>query len=66
MIGEFVVVAVVAEGGGALGKIAQIGFVLLVEEGVLRGEAVGNWFEVLGEDRDRLGRLERTGSGEGA
>jgi hypothetical protein len=41
-IGELVVVAVVAEGGGALGKVAEVGLVLLFEKGVLRGEAVGH------------------------
>ena len=55
MVGELVVVAVVAEGGGALGKIAEIGLVLLFENGVLGGEAVGNWFEVLGEAATEYG-----------
>ncbi len=50
VIGELIVVAVVAVGGGALGRIAEIGFVLLVEKGVLGGEAVGEWFEVIGEN----------------
>jgi hypothetical protein len=50
VLGEFVVVAVVAEGGGALRKVAEIGLVLLFEKGVLGGETVGNWFEVLGEE----------------
>ena len=53
VLGELVVVAVVAESGGALGKVAEIGLVLLFEKGVLGGEAVGNWFEVLGEDGTR-------------
>ena len=55
MLGEFVVVAVVAEGGGALGEVAEIGLVLLFEKGVLGGEAIGNWFDVLGEDGTRYG-----------
>src|SRR5579859_5336478 len=48
-LGKLVVVAVVAEGGGAFGKIAQIGFVLLIEQLVLGGGAVGYRFDVLGE-----------------
>jgi hypothetical protein len=48
VVGELVVVAVIAEGSSALGKIAEIGFVLLVEESVLSGDAVGHRFNVLG------------------
>jgi hypothetical protein len=50
---QLVVITVVAEGGGALGKIAEIGLILLVEECVLGGEAVGHGFSVLGEDGSR-------------
>src|SRR5260370_3905863 len=50
VLGELVVVAVVPEGGGTLGKVAEVGLVLLLEECVLSGEAVSNWFEVLGEN----------------
>ena len=39
---EFVVVAVVAVRSGALGIAAQVGLVLLVEERVLRGKAIGD------------------------
>jgi hypothetical protein len=44
-----VVISIVAESGGTLGKVPQIGLVLLVEKGVLGGETVGDWFEILGE-----------------
>ena len=49
-VGQLVVVAVVAESSGALGKVAQIGFVLLVEKCVLGGDAVGHRFDCLGKD----------------
>jgi len=42
-------ISIVAEGGGALGKVPQIGLGLLVEKGVLGGETVGDGFEILGE-----------------
>jgi hypothetical protein len=42
-------ISIVAEGGGALGKVPQIGLVLLVEKGVLGGGTVGDGFEILGE-----------------
>ncbi len=50
ILGELVVVAIVAIGRGAFGKVAEIGLVLLFEKSVLGGEAISNWFEVLGED----------------
>jgi hypothetical protein len=50
VVGEPVVIAVVAEGGRTLRKIAEIGFVLLVEESVLRGQAFGNGFVFLGKN----------------
>ena len=50
VVGKLVVVAIVAEGCGTLGKIAKIGFVLLFKNGVLRGDAIGYGLEVLGED----------------
>ena len=50
ILGEFVVVAVVAEGGSALGKVAQIGLVLLFEKRILGGEAISNGFEILCEN----------------
>jgi hypothetical protein len=55
VLGKLVVVVVVAEGSGAFGKVAEIGFVLLFEKRVLRGQAVGNWLDVLGEDGTREG-----------
>jgi hypothetical protein len=55
---EFVVIAVIAEGRGALGKIAQIGFILLVEQRVLGGDAVGYRLNVLG-DTTRDGEEEK-------
>src|ERR1700722_9214904 len=42
IVGQPVVVAVVSERSRALGKIAQVGFVLLVENSILRREPVGN------------------------
>ena len=59
VLGELVVVAIVAESRGALGKVAQVGLVLLFEKGVLGGEAVGNWFEVLGEDGSSYDHKEK-------
>ena len=50
VVGKLIVVAVVAEGRGTLGKIAEIGLVLLFKNGVLRGDAIGYGLEVLGED----------------
>src|SRR5260370_6838165 len=50
VVGELVIVAVVAEGGGALGKVAEIGLVLLFENILLGGEGVRNWVEVLAEE----------------
>lgn len=49
MFGELVVITVVSEGGGALGKIAKIGFVLLVEKCILCGQAISHGLDVLGE-----------------
>ena len=56
---ELVVVAVVAVGGGALGKVAKIGLVLLFEKRVLRGEAVGDRFYLLGEDGSCEGNQQK-------
>ena len=48
---EFVVVAVVAKGCGALGKILEIGLILLFEESVLCRQAFGDGLRILlGED----------------
>src|SRR5258708_34834648 len=49
-VGELVVVAVVSEGGSALGEIAEIGFVLLLKKSVLGGEAVCGWLGHLGQE----------------
>jgi hypothetical protein len=49
-VGELIVITVVTEGGSALGEVAEVGLVLLLEEGVLSGEAVGDGLGVLGED----------------
>ena len=40
--GEFVVVAIIAESRGALRRIAQIGLVLIFEDGVLGRDAIGD------------------------
>jgi hypothetical protein len=34
------------------GKFPQIGLLLLDEKGVLGGATVGDWFEILGENRN--------------
>src|SRR5208337_3490323 len=47
---EPVVVAVIAEGSRALGKIAEVRFVLFVEECILCRKTLGNWFESLGRN----------------
>src|ERR1700733_11916838 len=47
---EPVVVAVVAESGRTFGKVAQIGFVLFVENSVLNREAFGDRFGTLGKN----------------
>ena len=56
---QFVVKAVVAESSGALGKVAQIGFVLLVEKCALGGDAVGHRFDVLSEGTSGYGEYEK-------
>jgi hypothetical protein len=43
VVRKLVVVTVVAEGCRALRKVAEIGLVLLVENSILGGNAVGNW-----------------------
>ena len=48
VLGELIVVSVIAERRRALGKVAEIRFVLLFKERVLRGKAVSDWFNVLG------------------
>src|SRR5260221_11864378 len=60
-VGELVVVAVVSEGGSALGKIAEIGFVLLLKKSVLGGEEVGDWLGILGKDGADSGDDEKQG-----
>ena len=47
---QLVVVAIIAEGGGALRKVPEIGLVLLIKKRVLGGKAVGDWFEILGQN----------------
>ena len=51
VIGEFIVKSIIATRGGALGKIAEIRLVLLIEKRVLCGEAVGNRRKALSEGR---------------
>jgi hypothetical protein len=50
IVRKLVVIAEVSEGGGALGKIAQVGLILLFENGVLGGEAVRDGLGALGEE----------------
>jgi hypothetical protein len=50
IVGELVVVAIVAERAGALGRVLQIGLVLLFEKRILRSQALGRGFRVLGEN----------------
>ena len=47
---ELIVVAVVAEGCGTLGEVAEIRLVLFLKKGVLSGEAIADWFEIFGQD----------------
>src|ERR1700730_7551303 len=49
VVGELVVVAVVAECGRAFRKAAEIRLVLLFEECVLGRDALSDWFDVLSE-----------------
>src|ERR1700675_1515251 len=55
---ELVVIAVVAEGRGALGEIAQFGLVVVVEDSILRGNAVPCGFCVLAGNGYRNGEQE--------
>src|SRR5258708_38736617 len=64
-VGELVVVAVVSEGGSALGKIAEIGLVLLFKKSVLSGEAVGDWLGILGKNGADYGDDGKKGRGTG-
>jgi hypothetical protein len=59
VVGEFIVVAVVAVGCGALGKVAEIGLLLLFEKRVLGGEAVGDRLEVLADDSSGKGDYQK-------
>lgn len=47
MVGQLVVIAIVAEVGGPLRKFAEIGFILLVKQRVLGGDACGNRLQIL-------------------
>src|SRR5258706_12852854 len=58
-VGELVVVAVVSEGGSALGKIAEIGFVLLLKKSVQGAAVVGDWLGILGKDGADYGGEEK-------
>src|ERR1700675_4955713 len=51
VVAKLIVIAVVTEGRGALGKVTEIRFVLLFEKRVLGFDAVGDWFDVLGKGR---------------
>ena len=57
-----VVVPVVAKSCSSLRKVAEIGFELLVEKSILRGEAVRNGLGVLGKKRCSDGNYEKHGS----
>src|SRR5258708_35305119 len=65
-VGELVVVAVVSEGGSALGKIAEIGLVLLFKKSVLSGEAVGDWLGIPGKNGAAYGDVGKHGRVTGA
>src|SRR5579864_3804446 len=58
---QLVVVAVIAECGGALGIIAEIRLVLLVEESVLRRQAVSQSFGLLGRKKWSKGSQKEDG-----
>lgn len=59
VVGEPVIIAVVAEGGRALRKIAEIRFVLLVEKSVLDREAFGKRFGLLRKSGGGCGDSEK-------
>ena len=50
-LGKLVVIAIVPKSSGAFGKVAQIGFVLLIENRILSGNAFGHRFDVLSKCR---------------
>jgi len=56
---QLVVVPIISEGGRALGEIAEIGLVLLVEEGVLSGKTLGDRLKILGKAHDRKKTQEK-------
>ena len=47
VVGELVVIAIVAESGGALGKVLEIRLVLLFEKRILCGNTIGYRLRVL-------------------
>ena len=63
VVGELVVVAIVAESRRTLRKIAQIAFVLLVEERVLRRQAFGDGFRSLRKGRRGCGNQNQEAYG---
>ena len=61
VVGELVVIAIIAESGGALREIAELGFVVFVEKRILRGEVVGDRLGILCETGDKRWRKEESG-----
>ena len=59
VVRQLVVVTIVAEGGRALRKVAEIGLVLLVENRILGGDAVGNRLYILRESTTDYGRYKK-------
>jgi hypothetical protein len=47
-----IVVAIIPEGGGSLGEVAEVGLILRVEQSVLFGYALRNRLDGLGKTRD--------------
>jgi hypothetical protein len=55
VVGEFVIKAKVAEGGGTFGEIAEIGLILFLKESVLSGKTLRDGLGILGDDGGREG-----------
>ena len=58
---ETIVIAIVAKRGCALGEVAEIGFVLLVENSILGRKALGKRLNVLGKSETDSAEQEGKG-----
>jgi hypothetical protein len=59
IVSELDVVAVVAERGAALGKVDEVGLVLLVEQRILRGKPIRYWLWVCAKREAVIVRTNR-------